>query len=384
MEKDRQGIRGCLDWDFGRRYKSSMGKKKNAICGICSAGCWVEVTFDGAGKIAEVQADSSSPLGMICRMGRLSPEIVYSKERLLHPMRRTGPKGTFEFERIGWDEAYDRIVENLERVKHESGPEATAVYTGSGSFELSFCDIYQPKGVAVSSAASVLFPFGSPNTLGVGALCYVSFAMIAPHVTMGGMFIDMFSDIENAELIVVWGKNPAAHCPPMDFLRIQEAHRRGARIVVIDPRRTVMAQYPGAEWVPIRPGSDGALALGMCGVLIEEELLDEEFVEKWTVGFEEFARHVQHYRPEVVEGITGVPAGTVRDLARRIASADGAAPVMYSGLEYSDGAVQAIRGALFRHGRGKDPCQPGGACGQPGHTSRRGTQRLSGLHEVPG
>ena len=97
----------------------------------------------------------------------------------------------------------------------------------------------------------------------VGALCYVSFAMIAPHTTLGAMYVDMFSDVENAELIVVWGKNPAAHCPPSDFLRIEEAHRRGARIVVIDPRRTALAKYPGAEWVPIRPGSDGALALGI-------------------------------------------------------------------------------------------------------------------------
>ncbi|MFC1657211.1 molybdopterin-dependent oxidoreductase [Candidatus Moduliflexota bacterium] len=189
---------------------STGTSKRRAICGICSAGCWVEATCDDRGRLVEVEPDSTSPLGQICRMGRLSPQIVYSGDRLLHPMRRKGPKGTFDFERISWDEAYDRIVESLEKVKRESGPEATAIYTGSGSFELAFCDIFQPKGVAVSSASSVLFPFGSPNTLGVGALCYVSFAMIAPHVTMGSMYIDMFSDIENAELIVIWGKNPAA------------------------------------------------------------------------------------------------------------------------------------------------------------------------------
>ena len=223
------------------RIRSSGDIEKRALCGICAAGCWVIVTYDSDGKIKSVRADETSSLGAICRAGECSREIVYSKDRLLYPMKRKGPKGTYDFEQISWDEAYEIIIARLNSIKDESGAEATAIYTGSGSFERSLCDIYQPKGVAVSSASSVLFPFGSPNTLGVGALCYVSFAMIAPHVTMGGMFINMFSDIENANLIVIWGKNPAAHCPPDDFIRIQEAHRRGARIVVIDPRKTAMA-----------------------------------------------------------------------------------------------------------------------------------------------
>jgi cysteine desulfurase NifS len=342
--------------------KKQRPNQRQVICGICPAGCWVKVTYDAEGKIESVEPDDSSPFGMICRLGELSREIVYSKDRLLYPMRRKGPKGTYEFERISWDQAYEIIVAKLHAIKAESGPEATAIYTGSGSFELALCDMFQPAGVAVSSASSVLFPFGSPNTLGVGALCYVSFAMIAPHVTMGGMAITMFSDIENAQLIVIWGKNPAAHCPPYDFVKIQQAHKRGAKIVVIDPRKTTMAKYPHAEWIPIRPGTDGALALGMCNYLIEEELYDEAFVKNWTVGFDDFARYVQHYRPEVVEGITGVPAETVRSLARRMAQADGVAPVMYSGLEYSDGAVQAIRATMVLWALAGQLDVPGGHC----------------------
>lgn len=335
---------------------------KRGLCGICSAGCWVVVSYDEAGRIARVSPDENSPLGMLCRTGELSKEVVYSGDRLLYPLRRRGPKGTYDFDRITWDEAYDLIVDRLTRTKSEYGPTATAIYTGSGSFELALCDFYQPRGVAVSSASSVLFPFGSPNTLGVGALCYVSFAMIAPHVTMGRMFINTFSDIENAELIIVWGKNPAAHCPPHDFARIQEARRRGAKIIVIDPRKTALAKYPDAEWIPIRPGTDGALALGLCRVLIEEEHYDEEFVTKWTLGFEDFSRYVQHFRPEVVEHITGVPSETLKRLARRIAEADGVAPVMYSGLEYSDGAVQAIRATLVLWALAGNLDRRGGLC----------------------
>jgi cysteine desulfurase NifS len=344
---------------INKKYKNS---EQRALCGICPAGCWIAVTYDSEGRIKSVRPDESSSFGVICKLGEHSPEIVYSKDRLKYPMKRKGPKGTYEFERISWDEAYEIIVNRLNRIKSESGPEVTAIYTGRGSFELAMCDVYQPKGVAVSSASSVLFPFGSPNTLGVGALCYVSFAMIAPHVTMGGMLINMFSDIENANLIVVWGANPATDCPPLDLDRIIKAHDRGARVIVIDPRRTMMAKLPGAEWIPVRPGTDGALALGMCNVIINEELYDEAFVLEWTRGFDEFARHVQHFRPEVVEKITGVPADTVISVARRMAEADGVSPVMYSGLEYSDSGVQAIRATQVLWALAGQLDVPGGRC----------------------
>jgi cysteine desulfurase NifS len=301
-------------------------------------------------------------MGIICRLGEHAPEIIYSENRLLNPLRRKGSKGTYDFEPISWDDAYTEITEKLNSIKREHGPEAAAIYTGVGTFELSLCDIFQPKGVAVSSASSVLFPFGSPNTMGVGALCYVSYGMIAPHLTAGKMLIDMFNDMENSDLIVVWGTNPATDQPPIEMRRIAEAHARGASIVVIDPRRTQAARFPRSEWIPVRPGTDGALALGMCNVLIEEELYDEKFVRDWTYGFEGFSRYVQHYRPEVVERITRVPAEKVVWLARRLAGAKGASQLMYTGLEYSSSGVQAIRASLVLWALAGQLDVPGGRC----------------------
>ncbi len=324
---------------------AAAGTWKRGICGICPAGCWVEARV-ADGRLEEIRPDPTHPLGMICRRGQHAAEIVHSEHRLKHPMRRKGPKGTFEFERISWDEAYETIVSGLLAIREDSGPEAVAIYTGRGSFELSLCDVFQPKGVAVSSASSVLFRFGSPNTMGVGALCYVSFAMIAPHVTMGRMLVDTFTDVENAELLLVWGANPATDSPPLDMLRLEAAARRGAEVVVIDPRRTETAARTGARWVPIRPGTDGALALGMIRVLLDEELVDDEFATRWCLGWDELKSYLTHFPPETVEAITGVPAETVRDLARRLARARGAAPVMYTGLEYSSSGVQAIRAVL--------------------------------------
>ncbi len=336
--------------------------EKRGICGICSAGCWIIATCDDNGTIVDVRADETSEMGIICKLGEHSPEIIYSEHRLKTPLRRVGEKGNYDFEPISWDEAFTVITDRLNIIKKEYGPEVAAIYTGVGSFEVSHCDIYQPKGVATSSASSVLFPYGSPNTMGVGALCYVSYGMIAPHVTTGKMLYESYNDIDNSELVVVWGANPATDLPPIDMKRILAAHRRGVPVVVIDPRRTATAKLTDADWYPIRPGTDGALALGLCNVLIEEELYDEDFVEHWTVGFDEFSRYVQHFTPAVAEHITGIPADKVVELARRMARARGVSQYMYTGMEYSSSGVQAIRATLVLWALAGQLDVPGGRC----------------------
>jgi cysteine desulfurase NifS len=337
-------------------------QEKKGICGICSAGCWIIAEYDDYGRIASVRPDKDSDMGMLCTIGKHSPDIIYSPDRLLYPMKRTGAKGAYDFERISWDEAYSTITEKLQAIKKEYGPEAAAIYTGVGTFELSLCDVFQPKGVAVSSASSVLFPFGSPNTMGVGALCYVSYGMIAPHVTCGEMLINMFNDMEHSELIVIWGTNPATDLPPVELQRVMEARTHGSSVIVIDPRKTMTAKMTDAEWIPIRPGTDGALALGLCNIIIREELYDEDFVSNWTVGFNDFAQYVQHFRPEVVEGITGIPSKILLSLARRLARAKGVSQLMYTGLEYGNSGVQSIRASLILWALAGQLDVPGGRC----------------------
>ncbi|MFO8056407.1 MAG: aminotransferase class V-fold PLP-dependent enzyme [bacterium] len=337
-------------------------RTKRGICGICPAGCWIKAHCDEKDRIVKLEPDDDPVMGITCKLAEEVQDIVYSPDRVLHPLKRKGPKGNYDFESISWEEAFSEITDNLTRIKEESGPEAAAVYTGVGSFEQAFCDIYQPADVRTSSASSVLFPFGSPNTMGVGALCYVSYGVIAPHLTTGRMLIDMYNDVDESELIVVWGANPATDLPPVDMKRIMEARGRGAEVIVIDPRRTATARLTGAHWTPIRPGTDGALALGLCNVLIEEELYDRDFAEHWTLGFDEFSRYVQHFRPEVVEHITGVPADTVVWLARRLAAARGASQYMYTGLEYSNSGAQAIRATLTLWALAGQLDVPGGRC----------------------
>jgi cysteine desulfurase NifS len=341
------------------KERKSRVEWRKGLCGICPAGCWVEVGFDN-GKLVDIRADSSHTLGMICRRAKHAPEIVYSKHRLRHPLKRVGYKGSYDFKRISWEEAYELIASSLSKIKQESGPEAVSIYTGRGAQELSLCDLYQPKGVVVSSASNILFPFGSPNTMGVGALCYVSLHMIAPHVTMGRMQMNMFTDIENAEIVVVWGTNPATDSPPADMHRLETAARRGAKIIVIDPRRTETAIRANAQWIPIRPGTDGALALSMIEVMIDEDLFDEDFADNWCYGFDKLKTYVQHFKPEVVQNITWVPADIIRDLARRICKASGASLLMYTGLEYSNSGVQSARAVLTLFALANQLDVPGG------------------------
>ena len=208
----------------------------------------------------------------------------------------------------------------------------------------------------------MLFPYGSPNTLGVGALCYVAFAMIAPHVTMGSMYIDMFSDIDRAGLVLIWGKNPAAHCPPDDFIKIEAAHKRGAEIVVIDPRKTAMARYPHAVGSQSDPGTDGCLALGCAMCCSRRSCTTRPLRKNWAAGFDEFGSTCS-ISGRITWRASRGSRPTLSSLSpERWRSADGVAPVMYTGLEYNGNGVQTIRAVHVLLALAGQLDVPGGLC----------------------
>jgi len=315
------------------------------ICGVCSSGCGVEVVLE-QGRIARLRPRHGHARGIVCTRGTRAPEIAHSPDRLLFPQLRAGRRGEGRLERVSWDDAYAFLVERLQAISAEHGPEALAVYTGRGNFELGLNEMFAPTGPAESSANAVLFPLGSPNAAGVGSLCFASYGMIAPHSCFGEVYRDLDEDLDHADLVLVWGANPATASPPENLVRLKQLQARGGRVVVIDHRRSETARALRAEWVGIRPGTDGALALGLLQVLIVEERYDHAFVREFTHGFEELAAYAAAFTPERVEAITGVPADTVRELARAVAAAAGCSILMYTGLEYSNSGVQSIRAAL--------------------------------------
>ncbi|HEY53741.1 MAG TPA: molybdopterin-dependent oxidoreductase [Caldilineae bacterium] len=316
-----------------------------SVCGVCPAGCGVHVHLED-GKIVRTSPIKGHPYSAVCPRGMKAPEIVYSPDRLLYPQQRVGDRGEGRFQRIGWDQAYDDIVGNLRRIAAEYGPEAVTIYTGRGNFEFGLNEMFAPSGPVESSANAVLFPFGSPNTTGVGALCFVSYGMIAPRACFGEYMRDMDEDIDHADLILLWGENPVTDSSPLNLSRIKRAQKRGTRVIIIDHRRSETVYATRGEWIGVRPGSDGALALGVIHALIQEDLYDHEFVANWVHGFAELRAYVQDFTPERVELITKVPAARIRQLAREIATAEGCSIMTYTGLEYSNSGVQAIR-AVF-------------------------------------
>ncbi len=317
----------------------------DGICGVCSAGCGVVVTLQDD-RIARLAPRADHPRGIVCTRGTRAPEVVYSPDRILYPQRRIGERGEGRFERITWDEAYGAIVDGLRRIAAEHGPEALAVYSGRGNFEQGLNAMFAPEGPAESSANSVLFPFGSPNATGVGSLCFVAMGMIAPKSCFGEVYRDISEDLDHADLVFVWGANPATASPPENMVRLKAVQARGGRVVVIDHRRSETARALRSEWVGVRPGTDGALALGMLNVIVDEGLYDEAFVRDWTHGFDDLRELVRAFPPKLVARITGVPAATVRELARAVGTARGFSVLMYTGLEYSNSGVQAIRAVL--------------------------------------
>jgi anaerobic selenocysteine-containing dehydrogenase len=314
------------------------------ICGICPGGCGVNIELV-EGRIEKISPIKGHPMGVVCVRGLHAKEIVYSEDRLKYPLRRIGARGEGRFERTSWDDALDRIAHAFQKIKKEFGAQAVMTYFGRGSFDNNLPDLFGARGVPHQGVSGFIFPFGSPNGTGCSAVCYVSYGVFAPVSTIGAEMQSTYPDFANADLIVIWGANPPTDSPPDRVRKILDAKKRGAKLIVIDHMRSGTAKMAD-RWIGVRSGTDGALALSMMNVIINEHLYDEDFVRNWTVGFEELKQYVQQFPPDVAEGITRVPKEIISETAREIAGAKGASLVMYTGLEYTNSGVQNIRSVL--------------------------------------
>jgi len=212
------------------------------------------------------------------------------------------------FERVSWDQALDEIAEKLNRLKDEFGPQILGVFCGSiGVENLEMAGLTQRFKAA----------FGSPNFFSVESVCY-RMRIRTRQMTFGKYPTEEL----NSNLYVFWGHNPEESDFPLN-IHLDENIQKGAKMVVIDPKRIPLADRADM-YLRIRPGTDGALALAMINVIINEKLYDQEFIEKYTIGFDKLVPHVQKYSPEWAEEITWVPAEETRKLARLFAGTKGA------------------------------------------------------------
>lgn len=283
------------------------------------------------GKLVEVTGDPEHPMtrGGLCVKLKDFAEHHYNPNRLLYPMRRSGPKGSGQFQRISWNEALAEIKTRWTDIIAQHGPQAIMphAYLGhQGTLNGLTCGDAFFNRLGATVAEKTYCELGS------------STAWIMTVGPTGGLDVE---SLAYAKYIIVWAMNMIntnLHAWPF----ILKAQKNGAKIVVIDPVRTRTAKR--ADWhLRINPGTDAALALAMMNVIIAEDLVDHDYVERYTLGYEELKARAAEYPPEKAADITGIPAGDIRKLAREYATTQPSAIRQGVALERSRGGGQAIR-----------------------------------------
>lgn len=306
------------------------------ITGVCPHDCpdtcaW-QVTVDPTtGRALRIHGHPHHPItqGRLCGKVDRYLERVYHPDRLTTPLKRVGAKGEGRFQPVSWDEAMHEIGEHLQQIIAAHGPEAVLPYSYAGTM-----GVLQGDGMAERFF----------NRMGASRLARTICSEAGAEgvaYTLGRNMGMATEDFAHAQLILLWGTNTLTsnmHLWPF----VQQARKHGARVIVIDPARTRTARAAD-EWLPIRPGTDGALALAMMHVIITEDLVDHAYVRKATVGFAQLAEHVQQYTPAWAADITGLPAEHIVRLARAYATTRPAAIRLNYGMQRHGGGGMAAR-----------------------------------------
>ncbi len=250
-------------------------------CGLCIARCGSIATVEN-GRFTKLEPDPTHPTGAaLCAKGRAAPELVYSRDRLTRPLRRTRPKGDPNpgWVPISWSEALDAIAANMRRIAEAHGPHAVAFSQSSGST------------TAITNSAPfvrrLMNAFGTPNQITALDLCgwgrgYATRFVYGVASVATGSGGGAMPDIANSGCLILWGYNPSATRLPHATATV-EAIRRGMKLIVVDPRHAGLANKADV-WLRVKPGSDGVLALGLANVMIERGWFDAEFMRTWSNG----------------------------------------------------------------------------------------------------
>ena len=298
---------------------------RHTLCRMCDDGCGIDVYVED-GRIVEIRGNAQHPLnrGWLCGKARAAVELVYHPQRLLTPLKRTS-RG---WQALALEQALDEIASSLLAIRSRSGARSVGVWKGEA---LGFAQQEQ-------LARRFIHAFGSPNYLSNNSMCAVGRAM-AYRVTDGRVPVP---DFANARCIVLWGTNPRCSQPRVDR-EIAAARRRGARLVVVDPRLSAIARAADIH-AQVRPGSDGALAWGLIRQLTTSGDYDSSFVERNAVGLREVSDYAKAFTPGMVEDETAVPAATMRAIAEAMTeAAPQVAAWAGNGVEHHENGVNNIR-----------------------------------------
>ena len=287
-------------------------------CGYCCA--FLATVEDG--RVTDLVPDPSrypydERILAGCRRWRMNLDALDGPDRVNYPLRRAGERGGNEWERVSWDEALDDIAARLRALADEHGPETLA--SAIGGPHASFWPLHRFMNL-----------FGSPNNMGIGQICW------NPRIWMDALTFGWTVEADIVpgvtECLFIWGTNPAQSDNSAFWRSILAFARSDAALVVVDPRRTQAAAVADL-WLPVRPGTDCTLALGLLHVIIEEGLADRAFVDAWCHGFDELAEHVRPYTPAHVAAVCGLPEDDIVRAARLFGRAGAAALVSGRGVD---------------------------------------------------
>jgi len=252
----------------------------HGYCGLCVARCGCVAVVEND-RFTRLEPDPAHPTGQaLCAKGRAAPELVYHPDRLTHPLRRTSPKGDPDpgWERIGWDEALDLTAAAMRRIVERHGPRAVAFSVSS------------PSTTAIGDSTGfiqrLMNGFGTPNGITLLDVCGWGRAFATSYSygvgSVGAAGSGAMPDIANSGVLILWGYNPS-NTRLTHATAIVEALKRGMRLIVVDPRRAGLANKADL-WLRVRPGTDGALALGLANLMIEHGWYDRDFIRSWSNG----------------------------------------------------------------------------------------------------
>jgi anaerobic selenocysteine-containing dehydrogenase len=307
-----------------------MREIKHSVCPHdCPSQCGLAVTLND-GRITSVTGDPDHPFtrGVICGKVHDYAERVYAPTRVLTPLRRVGAKGEGRFEPISWDAAIEDIAHRWRRIIAQWGAEAILPFSYGGTLGL------------------LQYWAGHPLFYALGAsrldrtIC-ISTAYAGWRATLGVVTGNDAEQLVGSDLVVLWGIN-ASHTHINAMTLVKRARQRGAFVVCIDPYRTQTAKWADCHLMP-RPGTDGALALGVMHVLIREGLVDHDYIRRATLGFTVLAEHVKQYDPERVSRITGLATGEIVDFAHRYGATKAAYIRVGIGLSRHDNGGMTCR-----------------------------------------
>lgn len=297
----------------------------------CPDTCATLVTVEG-GRAVRIAGDPAHPVtrGFLCAKVNRYLERTYHADRLVTPLRRVGGKGEGRFRPVSWDEALSEIAERLGGIAASAdGAQAILPYSYAGTMGL----------VQGASMDRRFFHRLGASKL-ARTICSEAGA-VGMRMTLGAGLGTDLEGVPESDFVLLWGTNTLTSNPHL-WPFILEARARGAPVIAIDPIRTRTAEQCD-EWLPIRPGTDAALALGMMHVLVTESLVDEDYVARYTLGYEELRDRALEWPPERAAAVTGLEESVVRELGRRYGRARAGFIRINYGLQRHAGGGMAVR-----------------------------------------